>query len=153
MPRDDAVALMATTEARDLLPPVASVLRCPVLIESEPGRVEVLGKGYHAELGGTLIVEGEPPPQLPVEPAANCLRWLLQITSNGLEATRDLVNWASICRIFKRPGYQYRDTLGEVLRLQSTFLGAVFSIITAWIAAGKPRTQETRPGPQVLSTA
>ena len=34
--------------------------------------------------------------------------------------------------------------MGEVLRLQSTFLGAVFSIITAWIAAGKPRTQETR---------
>jgi hypothetical protein len=277
MPRDDAVALMATTEARELLPPIASVLRCSVLIEPEPGRVEVLGKGYHPELGGLLIVEGEPPHQLPIEQAADYLRWLLeefhfqsegdrsrglaalitpalrmgghlkgnvpidcaeatesqsgkgyrhslvcalygeiaylvtarqggvgsvdesfasalmagrpficldnfrgrldsqhleafltcpglfpariphrgevlldprrfllQITSNGLEATRDLVNRASICRIFKRPGYAYRDTLGEVLRLQSTFLGAVFSIITAWIAAGKPRTQETR---------
>ena len=277
MPRDDAAALMATTEARELLPPVATVLRCPVLIETEPGRVEVLGQGYHAELGGTLIVEAATPPQLPVEPAADCLRWLLeefhfqsegdrsrglaalitpalrmgghlkgsvpidcaeatesqsgkgyrqslvcalygeiaylvtarqggvgsvdesfasalmagrpficldnfrgrldsqhleafltspglfpariphrgevmldprrfllQITSNGLEATRDLVNRASICRILKRPGYAYRDTLGEILRLQSTFQGAVFSLISAWIAAGKPRTQETR---------
>jgi hypothetical protein len=35
MPRDDATALMATTEARELLPPIASVLRCPVLIEKD----------------------------------------------------------------------------------------------------------------------
>jgi hypothetical protein len=71
-------------------------------------------------------------------------RFILQMSSNGLEATRDLANRGSICRINKRPGFKYRDTLGEVQRLQSTFLGCVFSLISAWITAGKPRTTETR---------
>lgn len=277
MPRDDATALMATTEARELLPPVASILRCPVLIETDSNEVAVLGQGYHPELGGLLIVAGESPPQFPPEHATLLLNWLidefdfqsdgdrsralaafltpalrmgghvrgsvpidcaeadqsqsgkgyrhhlvaalygesayfvtarqggvgsvdesfaaaliagrpficldnfrgrldsqhleafltcptffparvphrgevmvdpkrflLQMSSNGLEATRDLANRASICRIRKRPGFKYRDTVGELQRIQSTFLGAVFSLITAWIAAGKPRTDETR---------
>lgn len=71
-------------------------------------------------------------------------RFILQMSSNGLEATRDLANRGSICRISKRPGFKYRDTLGEVQQLQSTFLGCVFSLISAWITAGKPRTAETR---------
>jgi hypothetical protein len=277
MPRDDATALMATTEARELLPPVASIVRCPVLIEESPNEVAVLGQGYHPELGGLLIAAGEAPPQLPPKHAALLLSWLidefdfqsagdrsralaafltpalrmgghlkgsvpidcaeadqsqsgkgyrhhlvaalygesayfvtarqggvgsvdesfasaliagrpficldnfrgrldsqhleafltcptlfpariphrgevlvdpkrflLQMSSNGLEATRDLANRASICRIRKRPGFKYRDTVGELQRLQPTFLGAVFSLVTAWIAAGKPRTDETR---------
>ncbi len=277
LPRDDATALMATTEARELLPPIASVLRCPVLIEKNANEVAVLGEGYHAELGGLLIVAGDAPPQFPPEHASLLLnsliaefdfqspgdrsralaafltpalrmgghlkgsvpidcaeadqsqsgkgyrhhlvaalygesayfvtarqggvgsvdesfaaaiisgrpficldnfrgrldsqhleafltcptlfparvphrgevmidpkRFLLQMSSNGLETTRDLANRASICRIRKRPGFRYRDTLGELQRLQPTFLGAVFSLVTAWIAAGKPRTDETR---------
>jgi hypothetical protein len=277
MPRDDATALMATTEAKELLPPIASVLRCPVLIEPSPGKIEVLGKGYHPEMGGLLIVAGETPPVISPNEAAEVLRWivdefafqspgdhsralaalltpalrmgghltgpvpidiaeakesqsgkgyrhhlvvalygessylvtarqggvgsmdesfaaaliagrpficldnfrgrldsqhleafvtcptlfpariphrgevqidprrfLLQMSSNGLEATRDLANRGSICRISKRPGFKYRDTLGEVQRLQSNFLGCVFSLISAWITAGKPRTSETR---------
>jgi hypothetical protein len=277
MPRDDAAALMATTEARELLPSVASVVRCPVLFEPSPGKIEVLCKGYHPELGGLLVVQGEPPPAIAPDKAAAILRWiidefafespgdhsralaafltpalrmgghitgsvpidvaeakesqsgkgyrhalvvalygesaylvtsrqggvgsvdesfaaaliagrpficldnfrgrldsqhleafvtcptlfpariphrgevqidprrfLLQMSSNGVETTRDLANRASICRINKRPGYQYRDTLAEVRRLQPTYLGSVFSLISAWIAAGKPRTSETR---------
>jgi hypothetical protein len=277
MPRDDATALMATTEARELLPPIASVLRCPVLIEKDLNTVSVLGEGYHPQLGGLLIVAGEAPPQFPPQHASLLLsslidefdfqspgdrsralaafltpalrmgghlkgsvpidcaeadqsqsgkgyrhhlvaalygesayfvtsrqggvgsvdesfaaalisgrpficldnfrgrldsqhleafltcptlfparvphrgevmidpkRFLLQMSSNGLEATRDLANRASICRIRKRPGFKYRDTLGELQQYQSTYLGAVFSLVTAWVAAGKPRTDETR---------
>jgi hypothetical protein len=62
MPRDDAAALMATIEAKELLPPIASVLRCPVLIEPAPGRIEVLCRGYHSDMGGLLIVAGDAPP-------------------------------------------------------------------------------------------
>lgn len=277
MPRDDATALMATTEAKELLPPIASVLRCPVLIEPAPGQIEVLCRGYHRELGGLLVVRGDAPPVITPDRAAEVLRWvvnefafqspgdhsralaavltpalrmgghlkgpipidiaeakesqsgkgyrhslvvalygetsylvtsrqggvgsvdesfaaaliagrpficldnfrgrldsqhleafvtcptmfpariphrgevqidprrfILQMSSNGIETTRDLANRASICRIDKRPDYQYRDTLGEVHRLQPTFLGCVFSLISAWITAGKPRTSETR---------
>jgi hypothetical protein len=277
MPRDDAAALMATTEARELLPPIASVLRCPVLVEDADRQVKILGRGYHARLGGLMIVAGEPPPIPPVAHARTLLlslieevhfqtpgdrsralaafitpalrmgglikgfvpidcaeakesqsgkgyrhhlvaalygenayfitsrqggvgsmdesfasaliagrpfvcldnfrgrldsqhleafvtcpstfpariphrgevqvdpkRFLLQMSSNGLEATRDLANRMSICRIRKRPGYQYRDTLGLLVEHQNLYLGAVFSLLAEWIKAGKPRTQETR---------
>jgi hypothetical protein len=74
----------------------------------------------------------------------NPRRYILQISSNGLESTRDLANRSSICRIRKRPEFSYRDTLGELKRSQPYFLGCVFSVISDWIAMGKPRSQDTR---------
>jgi hypothetical protein len=277
MSLDDAKAILAASEAREFLPAVASVLRCPVLTETESGDVAILGRGYHPEQGGLLIVAGDTPPQVPVSEAATSLRWLveefdfqtepdrsralaafitpalrlggfihgnipidcaeadksqagkghrlemvctlfnetsyfvtakvggvgsvdesfqsalisarpficldnfrgrmdsqhleafltcpglfpariphkgealvdpkrfiLQLTSNGLETTRDLANRASICRIRKRDGFTYRDTLGEIQRRQPYFLGCVFAVIAEWIANGKPRTKDTR---------
>ena len=277
MSLDDAKAILAATEAREFLPPVASVLRCPVLIETDRGDVAVLGRGYHPEQGGLLITAGDAPPQVPLAEAVASLRWLvdefafqdegdrsralaafitpalrlgghlrgnlpvdcaeadasqsgkgyrhnlvcalyheaayfvtakaggvgsvdesfaaalvsarpficldnfrgrmdsqnleafvtcpslfpariphrgevlvdpkrflLQMSSNGLETTRDLANRASICRIRKRPGFAYRDTLGELQSRQSYFLGCVFSVVGEWIAHGKPRTSDTR---------
>lgn len=274
---DLAKRIMAASEARNLLPPVASVLRCPVLVETTSGDVSILGKGYHRELGGLLIVDGKLPPQVELNEAVRCLHWLvdevkfqsqgdrsrglaayltpalrlgghirgnipidcaeadesqagkgyrhslvsalynetpyfvtskkggvgsvdesfqaalisarpficldnfrgrmdsqqleafltcpslfpartpfrsevlldpkrfiLQMSSNGLEATRDLANRAVICRIRKRPGFNYRDTLGELQRNQSYFLGCVFSVLHEWICQGKPRTEDTR---------
>jgi len=70
-------------------------------------------------------------------------RFLLQMSSNGLETTRDLANRASICRIRKRVGYTYRDTLRELQSRQPYFLGCVFAVISEWIANGKPRTKDT----------
>jgi hypothetical protein len=279
MSRDDAAAIMASLDASELLPPVASVLRCPVLVESGDG-VRILGQGYHPELGGLLILAGEEPPRVPVDEAVRSLKWLLeefkfqsegdrsrgvanfitpalrmggflsgpvdhvpidvaeadqsqagkgyrhslvcalygeseylvtcrkggvgstdesfssalisgrpfirldnirekldsqnleafltcptlfgariphhgeimvnpkrhmlQMSSNGMEATRDLANRSSICRIRKRPGYNYRDTLAALQRRQPYFLGCVFSIIAEWLSFGKPRSQDTR---------
>lgn len=77
MPRDDAAALMATIEAKELLPPIASVLRCPVLIEPSPGKIEVLCRGYHPEMGGLLILAGDPPPVISPDRAAEMLRWIV----------------------------------------------------------------------------
>lgn len=71
-------------------------------------------------------------------------RFILQMSSNGLETTRDLANRASICRIRKRVGFTYRDTLGELQRRQPYFLGCVFAVIAGWLANGKPRTGDTR---------
>ena len=75
--------------------------------------------------------------------------FLLMMTSNGVETTRDLANRASIIRIRKRPGYTFRkfpegDLLAHIQANQVHFLGAVFAIIRAWHAAGKQRTTETR---------
>lgn len=277
MALDDAKAIMAATEAREFLPSIGSVLRCPVITETASGDVAILGQGFHSELGGLLIVAGDTPPQVPVNEAAVALRWLLeefafqsegdraravaafitpalrmggflrgnvpvdvaeadasqagkgyrhtlvatlynesayfvtarnggvgsldeslaaalisgrpfidldnlrgkqdsqhleafltcpglfpariphrgealidpkrfvlQASSNGLQATRDLANRASICRIRKRPGFQYRDTLAELHRRQPYFLGAVFSLVAEWIASGKPHSKDCR---------
>ena len=75
--------------------------------------------------------------------------FLLFMTSNGVETTRDLANRASIIRIRKRPGYTFRqfpegDILAHIQANQTYFLGAVFAVIRAWHAAGKPRTAEVR---------
>jgi hypothetical protein len=71
-------------------------------------------------------------------------RFCLQLTSNGMESTRDLANRASICRIRKRPGHQYRDTLGKVQWYQPFYLGCVFAVAREWHRQGKPRTKDTR---------
>jgi hypothetical protein len=75
---DDARAMLAATEARECLPAIGSVLRCPVISETASGDVVILGRGYHEEQGGLLIVAGDTPPQVPPTEAAEALRWLLE---------------------------------------------------------------------------
>jgi hypothetical protein len=277
MSGDDAKAILASLDARELLPPVASLVRCAVCTTDADGELQILGPGYHPELGGLLIDRGKLPPSVPLEKAVASLLWIfeefdfqtpgdksravaavltpafrmggflrgnvpidvaeanvslagkgyrhsvtcaiygeepylisprdggvgsadesfasaliaarpficldnlrhkldstyleafltapglfparvphqaeimidpsrfcLQLTSNGMESTRDLANRASICRIRKRPGYSYYDTLGYVRRRQGYFQGCVFSVINEWHRQGKPRTNDTR---------
>jgi hypothetical protein len=77
-------------------------------------------------------------------------RFIFQMTSNGVETTRDLANRASFIRIRKRPSeflfrsYPEGDLLDHVMANQPNYLGCVFSVITEWNKAGCPRTTETR---------
>lgn len=75
--------------------------------------------------------------------------FMLFLTSNGVETTRDLANRSSIIRIRKRTGYSFReyqegDLLNHVRVNQSRYLGAVFAVIRAWVAAGRPIAKEVR---------
>lgn len=56
-PEDMARALMATLEAREHLPRIATVVKCPVALELN-GDLEILGPGYHSEHGGILVPDG-----------------------------------------------------------------------------------------------
>ena len=73
-----------------------------------------------------------------------------QITSNGVETTRDLANRASIVRIRKRPaGFIFRefpegDLHAHVVANQAYYLGCVFAVIREWVRQGKQRTNESR---------
>ncbi len=83
--------------------------------------------------------------EVPVDPR----RFFIFASSNGIEATRDLANRSSFVRIRKRERYQFRahpegGLLEHVQAQQPYHLGCVFSVIAAWLAAGKPRTAETR---------
>jgi hypothetical protein len=71
-------------------------------------------------------------------------RFMVMLTSNGVETTRDLANRASIVRIRKRPNVEFLDTLGEVRNRKAYYLGCVFAIAREWHRSGKPRTKETR---------
>ena len=76
--------------------------------------------------------------------------FVFQITSNGVETTRDLANRSSIVRIRKQPrGYVFKtypegDLHAHVVANQSFYLGCVFSVISEWALKGQPRTNETR---------
>jgi len=76
-------------------------------------------------------------------------RFFLQLTSNGVETTRDFANRSCIIRIKKRDGYTFKtypegDLLQHVRARQPFYLGCVFAIIREWIAQGRQRTNETR---------
>lgn len=76
--------------------------------------------------------------------------FVFQMTSNGMETTRDLVNRASLIRIKKQPGgytfktYREGDLHGHVVARQAYYLGCVFSVITAWVEKGQQTTNEKR---------
>jgi len=74
-------------------------------------------------------------------------RYVIQMTSNQAEVTRDLANRSSIVNIRKRPSdYKYRqypegDILSHIRANQEHYLGAVFAVVRKWLKAGKPTCQ------------
>ena len=69
---DNARALLATVEAREVLPAIRTVAAAPVIVPAGDG-VKVLGQGYHSDNGGTLISGGELPPEMSPDEAASML--------------------------------------------------------------------------------
>jgi hypothetical protein len=70
-------------------------------------------------------------------------RYVLQLTSNGMESTPDLARRSNISRILKQTGKVFEDVPG-IIRESSGVLGAVFTIIREWHRQGKPRTADLR---------
>gem|GEM_PF-1616184 len=77
-------------------------------------------------------------------------RVVVMLTSNKADLTTDFSNRCACVRILKQPDghaftvYPEGDILEHVRENQSRYLAAVFAVIKAWHAAGKPRTTETR---------
>lgn len=78
------------------------------------------------------------------EIAVDPSRFFVQLTSNGVETSRDLANRSSIVRIRKREGVQFKDVLRDIRERQPYFLGCVFAVVRDWHRQGKPRTQEAQ---------
>lgn len=75
-------------------------------------------------------------------------RFILMLSSNGVESTRDFANRSSIIRIRKREGYAFRaydegGLLEHVQARQSYYLGCVFTVLRQWLDMGKPLTATT----------
>jgi hypothetical protein len=77
-------------------------------------------------------------------------RVLFQFTSNQADFTKDFANRTSCVRLLKQPiAYQFAsypegDVLTHVRANQPLYLSAVFTVISLWHQAGKPRTGDTR---------
>ena len=76
-------------------------------------------------------------------------KFIVFISSNGFEATKDLANRASIIRIRRRDNYQFRthngkDVLQLLFELHPLFIGCVFAVVEEWHRRGKLRTNELR---------
>ncbi len=76
MPEETAKAMLASLPARDELPPIASILACPI-IAMVGTELQVLGRGYHAVNGGVFITGGENPPEVPLAEAVPALLSLI----------------------------------------------------------------------------
>lgn len=76
--------------------------------------------------------------------------FIILITSNGFEATKDLTNRASIVRIRKQASrtYPLDDAGDDLLRFtfkhQPLLYGAVTAVVQEWFRQGRPRTGELR---------
>jgi hypothetical protein len=77
-------------------------------------------------------------------------RIVLMLTSNKAEVSVDLMNRCSPVRLLHQADgftfhtYPEGSILDRVQAHQSRYLGAIFTIVRAWHAAGKPVTDETR---------
>ena len=110
----------------------------------------VRGKLDSQYLESFLTAEGTFPARIPFMPPVTIdpSKFIVFISSNGFEATKDLTNRASIIRIRKRENYQYRTLDGkDLVQLmflwQPILMGSVFAVVEEWHRRGKPKTNET----------
>ena len=111
----------------------------------------VRGKLDSQFLEGLLTASGPVSARIPFQPPINIdpAKHIICISSNGFETTKDLANRCSIIRIRKRENYEFRqhqgmDMLAFCFAHHPVLLGAIFALVEAWAAAGKPRTSEIR---------
>lgn len=71
-----APVLIAAPEAKELLPPIVSILRCPGVVEVD-GKLVTLARGYNAVAGGVFVTGTTVVPEIPLVEARRILEELL----------------------------------------------------------------------------
>jgi hypothetical protein len=69
---DTAALLLATREARELLPRISVVAAAPVLVEHD-GELVTLGRGYSPLAGGIFVRGGDAPVEVPLDEAVRAI--------------------------------------------------------------------------------
>jgi len=99
-------------------------------------------------LRGTGMAPARAPHKGEIQVPTGHINW--QLSSNGLEATRDFVNRAIITRIAKRElGYKFHvypegNILAHIRANQAKYQAAIFRILIDWDQLGRQHTDETR---------
>ena len=105
-----------------------------------------------SHLEAFLTSQGSFPCRIPHRGAIDVApeNFFVQMSSNGVQTTKDLGNRSMLVRIRKQPrGFAFRsyaegDLLEHVKARQPYFLGCVHSIVREWHRQGMPGTQEHR---------
>ena len=77
-------------------------------------------------------------------------RFIVMMSSNGVEATPDFANRSCVVRIRKREGFVPRrdanghDMLQHIKINQAYYLGCIFAVIRIWVLVGKIKFEESR---------
>lgn len=120
------------------------------------GRPFIVLDNYRGQLGSPylesfLTAQGNFSVRVPYsgEVYVDTSRYLVAITSNGMEATRDLANRSCFIRLKKQEGHRFHefgsdDILETIRKCQPMFLGAVYAIVRHWFDQGMPKTDENR---------
>jgi hypothetical protein len=99
-------------------------------------------------LRGTGMAPARAPHKGEIQVPTGHINW--QLSSNGLEASRDLGNRAIITRIAKREaGYKFStypegNILAHIKANQTKYQAAVFRILADWDQLGRPHTKDAR---------
>jgi hypothetical protein len=104
---------------------------------------------FASQLLESLITEGVGAARVPhyAEVQVQSRGFYFQLTSNGVDTTRDFANRSCIVRIRKRVGYRYQrypeGNLEAHVKANAPFyLGCVFAVLREWLARGKPMNHE-----------
>jgi bifunctional DNA primase/polymerase-like protein len=117
-----------------------------IIFENFRGRLD--SRLLETCLRGTGVAPARIPHRGEVQVSITHINW--QLSSNGIESTRDLINRGIISRISKRPPdypwaqYPEGNILAHVKATQPEYLAATFRIIQEWWERGRKRTSENR---------
>ena len=117
-----------------------------IIFENFRGRLD--SRLLETCLRGTGVAPARIPYRGEVQISTTHINW--QLSSNGIESTRDLINRGIITRISKRPPnyswaqYPEGNILAHIKSNQLQYLAAVFRIIQEWWERGQKRTDENR---------
>ena len=110
----NAEALLATIEAREILPPIRLVARAAVIVPGEDGHPVVLGPGYQAVAGGVLVTGRETPARVELPEAVRALRNLLVDFEFATPGDESRTIAATITPALKMGGWLLRPTPVDV---------------------------------------
>ena len=86
------------SRANRLLPPIQLVVKCPIIVATADGGVEILTKGYHHPHGGTYVTRGRYVPKVPLDTA---IRSIVRVFEDFefLSPSDTLTAWGNVITI------------------------------------------------------
>ena len=113
-----------------------------IQIDNVRGRIDSQKLEAFATAESTFMARAAYSSEIEVDPRS----FVLFLTSNGMESTRDLANRSVIVRLRKHPDeFQFQqDLLLHIRENGIYYLGCVYSVIKDWFERGRPMTNEGR---------